>query len=328
MGLALFAFGELIVRWFVPLGVVGPSFTEHDPVYGERLKRSFSARRTTPESSYVVRTNSLGFRDPEPGGSLEGAILFLGDSYTMGYGVENDESFPALVRERLRESGHPDIPVVNAGLGGSGNGWWLPFLERRAPTFDPRAVVLQVADNDFGDNAAERMFALEPGGVLRARPIPPRDFGHRAQVILDAIPGLGYSHLVGLVRVAVENLGGSAASPAATASPAELEDRKLELTGALLAGAIERARARGWFVLGLLVGMEGERRHTVEAVFDAWAVPWVRVPSKPEAPELYYEIDDHWNRRGHEVAADRLWGTLEPGIEEGAGTPSLEPAAR
>lgn len=198
--LGLFALGELLVRWFVPAAVVGPAFSEHDPVYGKRLKRNFSARHTTPEFSFVLRTNSLGFRGPEPDGPIEGALLFIGDSYTMGYGVEDDESFPALVDAMLRSAGRGAVPVVNAGVGNSGQGWWLPFLERRAGDFAPRVVILQLADNDFGDNRAKRMFRLEDGR-LEPLPIPEPGWERRAQALIEAVPGLSYSHRVAAERV-------------------------------------------------------------------------------------------------------------------------------
>ncbi len=47
------------------------------------------------------------------------AIVFLGDSLTAGYGLENPlgESYPALIQEKLRASGLPHR-VVNAGISG------------------------------------------------------------------------------------------------------------------------------------------------------------------------------------------------------------------
>jgi acyl-CoA thioesterase I len=44
-------------------------------------------------------------------------ILFFGDSLTAGYGLSQDEAFPALVGRKLNQSGKP-AKVVNAGLSG------------------------------------------------------------------------------------------------------------------------------------------------------------------------------------------------------------------
>ena len=46
--------------------------------------------------------NSLGLRDSEE--ALEQPeIIFLGDSFTMGWGVEQDESFPELMEDKLQQ---------------------------------------------------------------------------------------------------------------------------------------------------------------------------------------------------------------------------------
>src|SRR5512139_2958291 len=95
MGLAAFALAllvslalcELFVRAFVVVRNVGPSFTVYDADYGNRLRPSFSTVRIAPEFTMRLTTNSLGFRGPEPDAPPRGVVLFLGDSFTMGYGV-------------------------------------------------------------------------------------------------------------------------------------------------------------------------------------------------------------------------------------------------
>jgi acyl-CoA thioesterase-1 len=44
-------------------------------------------------------------------------IVFLGDSLTAGYGLAEDQAYPALLRERLDQAGWP-AAVVNAGISG------------------------------------------------------------------------------------------------------------------------------------------------------------------------------------------------------------------
>lgn len=44
-------------------------------------------------------------------------VVFLGDSLTAGYGLAEDEAYPAVVAERLRADGIP-VRVVNAGVSG------------------------------------------------------------------------------------------------------------------------------------------------------------------------------------------------------------------
>ncbi|MFT4568707.1 MAG: acyl-CoA thioesterase-1 [Saprospiraceae bacterium] len=49
--------------------------------------------------------------------SRKKAILFFGDSLTAGYGLDEDESFPSLIQDRIDSLGL-DYTVVNGGLSG------------------------------------------------------------------------------------------------------------------------------------------------------------------------------------------------------------------
>ena len=71
---------EMIVRAFIPVRNVGPSFTEYDPVYGKSLKKNFTAKRMTPEFRMEISTNSHGFRGSEIDHKFSRSIMFLGDS--------------------------------------------------------------------------------------------------------------------------------------------------------------------------------------------------------------------------------------------------------
>jgi hypothetical protein len=85
-----FGLSELMVRTFISVRDVGPSFTTYDAVYGTTLKKNFSAQRITLEFTMRLSTNSDGFRGPELGVLSSRPILLLGDSFTMGYGVNRN----------------------------------------------------------------------------------------------------------------------------------------------------------------------------------------------------------------------------------------------
>jgi len=50
-------------------------------------------------------------------GALGGTILFLGDSLTAGFGVEEGEAYPSLIKDKI-EAEHLPFEVINAGLSG------------------------------------------------------------------------------------------------------------------------------------------------------------------------------------------------------------------
>jgi hypothetical protein len=201
---------EIVVRLFIPVRDVGPSFTVYDPVFGKRIKATFSGERITPEFRMRLSTNSRGFRGPEPDRPPRSPIVFLGDSFTLGYGVSDGEEYPALIAAEFRRRYGDAAPqIVNAAIGDSGNGFWVKFLRGEATTMRPRLVVMQVFENDFSDNVNEKLFAWKRGESLRELPVQAPGATRKLQLVIEAIPGLSYSYLVGLLR-GVTTSGGPA----------------------------------------------------------------------------------------------------------------------
>jgi acyl-CoA thioesterase-1 len=56
------------------------------------------------------------------------AVVFLGDSLTAGYGLSEEQAYPALLEARMREAGI-DLPVVNAGVSGDTTAGGLARLD-------------------------------------------------------------------------------------------------------------------------------------------------------------------------------------------------------
>ena len=73
-------------------------------------------------------------------------IVFLGDSLTAGYGLEQSQAVPALIQARLKKEGYP-FEVVNAGVSGDTSAGGLSRLEWSL-TGDVRILVLELGAND------------------------------------------------------------------------------------------------------------------------------------------------------------------------------------
>lgn len=311
-------FLELGARLLVPIREVGPSFSVYDPILGSRHKRNLSASRWTPEFTMRISTNSLGQRGPEPTPADLDAklrILFVGDSFTEGYGVDDGEEFPRLIASRLAAEGR-SVRVLNEGVGNTGTGRAVRLL-RDHPIEPERATVLvyQASSNDFGDDHRDGFFRLDPDGRLVEAPLPvPQSFLRRVQPVIDRIPGLTYSHaFAALLQVARSR--GRAGDAAPTAAPATDDAQREQLTLRLLAELIASARSRGWPVIVLTSDAEPEVASRIESVALAESAAFVRMPAKSERPELYYRVDGHWNRDGHVEAAERLRGPIDRALQ-------------
>ena len=99
-----------------------------------------------------VRVNSHGMRNPEvtlekPPGVLR--VAALGDSTTFGYGVEDDQTWPAFLQRSLNAAGTGRTwEVLNFGVTGYATTDEAIVLDRKARAFDPDVVVLGYNLND------------------------------------------------------------------------------------------------------------------------------------------------------------------------------------
>jgi acyl-CoA thioesterase-1 len=73
-------------------------------------------------------------------------VVFLGDSLTAGYGLREEEAYPALLAARLRTEGKP-VKVVNAGISGDTTAGGLARLDWLLSQ-NPDVVVVELGAND------------------------------------------------------------------------------------------------------------------------------------------------------------------------------------
>jgi lysophospholipase L1-like esterase len=104
--------------------------------------------------SAFYRTNSAGFRGPEvdpvaaPGTFR---IALIGDSYTMGWQIGEEEIYASRVQEALNAAALPGhrFEVLNLGLGGLNIGQIVRRLERIGLRFSPDLIVYGYTLNDI-----------------------------------------------------------------------------------------------------------------------------------------------------------------------------------
>ena len=119
-------------------------FSEYDPALFYKLKNRKQFVYTNPEFSDSFRTNSKGFRDDEASIS-DPAILFLGDSYTLGWGVEQEDTYASIVEKKTGLTG------LNAGVSSYGTARESIVLSS-LDTSNVRFIVWQYCYNDAIEN--------------------------------------------------------------------------------------------------------------------------------------------------------------------------------
>ena len=182
MALVGFMFMEISLQLFYFISAKGSflwerstrNFYELDPIRGFRIKPNLSYRFNTNEFQTMVYTDSQGFRSsknnvmvPIKKPKHRKRLLHLGNSFTFGWGLNYQETYPALLNESLNRDGH-DVDFLNAGIPGQspsnqfcwlkkvghsyeadlivvmrysalseGTLWHLPFTDLNTPLIDP-----------------------------------------------------------------------------------------------------------------------------------------------------------------------------------------------
>ena len=130
-----------------------PSETLYRPSRVPGLSYEMIPGRSGTFEGMQVRTNRLGFRgpDPRPADPELFRIVALGDSFTFGFGVREEEAYPAVLERILnanRGGTAAKFEVLNLGVVGYGTRDEATVLARRALDLEPRLVIIGYVLND------------------------------------------------------------------------------------------------------------------------------------------------------------------------------------
>jgi hypothetical protein len=189
LGLAMI---ETALALFYPQGGE-PKIHRFDPEVGYQLEPDIDLVHVWDGHDSVTRiqTNHLGLRGADlplekaPG---EYRILMLGDSYTFGYGVADQDTFAQVLERRLREADVAGgrLRVINAGVIGYSTAQAMLQYELYGRRLDPDLVILNVfVGNDVQENLCQELgsdlpsrrapcFAVQDGKLVQSsKPEPP-----------------------------------------------------------------------------------------------------------------------------------------------------------
>ncbi len=164
--------------------------------YGEvtlrRIRPNMEFSHTTPDGSWVFKTNAQGFRNhvdftyEKPPNITR--VVALGDSHTQGHECHQDYTYSAAIQKYLNLRQQP-TEVINTGVSGFSTAEALLLLEREMLRYHPDYVILGFFANDFEDNLKAGLFELDTRGnlVLTKKSHTP---GVAVQDLIYAIPGV------------------------------------------------------------------------------------------------------------------------------------------
>jgi len=336
--------GEGAVRWLRPGYVAGPDpirnpFWRYDPDLGWGHRPGAAGVFAREEFSHPVHINRAGWRDREravgkPAGVFR--VVVLGDSFTWGHGVGDEEIYTRLLEDAL-----PGTEFLNLGLSGSDTGQQALILEKYGLAYRPDLVLLMMSRNDFTGNVAgaegsypKPMFVLDPGEGLRLTnvPVPEVSMWSRMHYRLRRRSGLlnMIESVIGQWNTETPRDPRSGREYAYRLTTALLERMRADCDAAGARFALSFVPSNAHTYPDAIPRIEAERISVVEAFAHESGVPFLdpvpafreaaRDPSTGARVELHYRRDRHWNAAGHRVAAAALAEMLVAGRLVPSGT--------
>ena len=317
-----------------------------------RARHAGTTGRPRPEASYAfsptlgwelrpdvrtdrVTSNSQGLRGrreyaPEPPAGIR-RVLCVGDSFTFGAGLRDDETMPARLEAALNGSGPARWEVLNFGVEGYGTDQqWLYFSER-GPRYHPAVVVLAFFELNLERNImsfrdyAKPYYTLVDGRLaLRNVPVPapPEVLARKPE-----LPRLRLGSLVGTLSEEFQ-LSMSLGDLSGTRAGA--------VTLALVDAMREATIAHGArFVLMTIPRPITRRGSDTEHMLAAWAArtgtpflslraAYLKLPDDERA-RLY---SGHWTPYGADVTARLLADVLRRALDEPPARADVVPRGR
>jgi acyl-CoA thioesterase-1 len=128
-------------------------------------------------------------------------IVVVGDSLSSGYGIAAEQSWVAMLEDRLQSEGY-GYQVVNASIAGDTSAGGLARLPRLLQAHDPQLVVIELGGNDglrgqpvaaLRDNLAKMIELSKQSGadvILAGIQIPPNYGTAYTQALAGVYPEL------------------------------------------------------------------------------------------------------------------------------------------
>jgi hypothetical protein len=215
---------ELVFRLFMPLPVHGGVYIDRngDIVHVAQneflLRPNLDLTHKSSEFSKRVRTNELGYRKID-NASITPDFLFLGDSFTFGHGVSDEEVFSELfcVKHKFR--------CQNLGRSGTDTFQQTKILRHALDHYKMRpanvvlvmlaACWLESAGNDLGDNLRDIRAGLSGlHSSVRPResgdPFLAMEGGHQQKIWIAAFAGMNGGGDLALPETALAATGDTA----------------------------------------------------------------------------------------------------------------------
>ncbi|MDP6933662.1 MAG: hypothetical protein QGG40_12140, partial [Myxococcota bacterium] len=148
-----------------------PLFTMRPSISTNQVYFRCRSGTCSPDMRIPFRTNKMGWRDEEvsrskPDGTFR--ILVLGDSFTAGDGVQQEQTYPEVLEDLLNEryQGTARFEAINTAVQGTGTYDQWHVLQEQGLQFSPDMVLVGMYLNDTQTVGVQHLGAPGANNVL------------------------------------------------------------------------------------------------------------------------------------------------------------------
>lgn len=278
-----------------------PECTEYDSALFYTLKKNSSCNFSNREFSNEYNINSIGLRDSEQSLS-EPEVIFIGDSFTMGWGVNQDETFTSVVGKKL------NIKVLNAGISSYGTARELEIL-KRLDTSKTSHLIIQYCLNDLDEN--KRYIDNDNKIIISSE----KDYDNTVKKHLDRLkyyPFLysykyfqrlnpAFKHLDIWMAERYENLEKEHYIEAKYFLDT-LNSFTISKKIKIILFENEFRLKNDWFLIEVNKLLSNEEYNKLDIIF---------ISTKDLINEDYYQLDSHLNKNGHKKLANKIVNAIK-----------------
>jgi len=324
LGLWLSAFlvPELVARLFMPAWSPAQENTRTlipDREVGWLYQPHAEADTARVSGTFIA--NSLGLREAELGVKDKPRVVFLGDSFTWGWGVPNGVRYT----DRL-QAAYPRYHIVNAGINGYSTVQAALLLKKYHQQLMPDLVVLQVFHNDFIENLEMQAAYKKPyldwnqDFILANYPVPEDVVGLGTKILL----WIGnhtyfYRQLVVAGYVLMSKVGVELAMEPRDKiidPPTEemLQGRGMTVAFELLRSFCEQEKIPLMMISSDLSPYQLQVIHTLAQTH---GIPHYFLTDRVFKNQRGFQLGDHaahWNAYGHQLVADFIGPVMDDAL--------------
>jgi lysophospholipase L1-like esterase len=283
-------------------------FVEHDPVLGWKLRSNMTIVRERRGETLRETINDQGFRTRPPADRPAGVkrVLFVGDSHTEAYGVDDGSTYTALVERRMART--RPVEVVALGVAGfSTDQEMLTYVLYGRP-YRPDLVVLQFCSNDVPFNVLDRYWRGHKPRFER--------FGDVLLLTNVPVPNIRNTDLFAStllqrssIMLSVEHVLRQLTVRHRVRRVADMEEG-WRVTGLLLRDLDRIVRSDGARLVVFHADRNAESEARLQKILAPLDIPYVDTNAAYRGDMASYWDGPHWNEKGQEAVADVLGPAL------------------